>query len=420
MVSFSPDGQRFATAGNNGAVSIWNLEGHQLTKVIKGQRETLSSMTLSLRQTQIKNVSFSPDWQCIATVGEDGTVQIWNRTTGRQVAELKENQGKIYQVTFSPDGKRIATVGEDGTVELWNLSGRQLAEFRSHQAWIDQVTFSPDGQHLATVAKVKESIDLTIEGIGASTTKSKEPDITVKLWNLSGQPLAQLKGHQGYFVTVRFSPDGQRIATAGWDGTAKLWDLSGRQLAELKSQGEINDVKFSPNGEHLATVGTDDTVQFWDLSGKQLFQWKVAHNETDRVNSMRISFSPDGQRIAIAGKDHKVHIWDVSGQHLIELKGNQISVFEMSFSSDGQRITTLEYDKARVWDLSGHQLAEFDNAESFSPDGQFVATLEDGKVQLRRVRGLLDEQLAQGCDWLKDYFASHPEDLKDLKVCQNR
>jgi WD40 repeat protein len=412
-VSFSPDGQRLATAGNNGAVSIWDLSGKQLTKIVKGKLVTVESVKLQEGHKSVETVSFSRDWQLLASVGEDGTAQLWNRS-GQQLAELKGHQGKVKDVTFSADGQHLATKGEDGAARLWNRSGHQLAEFKSKQGKISDVTFSPDEQHLVTVATVKESIAFTIEGVDSNVKKSKIPDSVVQLWNLSGQPLVQLKGHQGNVLSVRFSPDGQRIATKGKDGTARLWDLSGQQLAELKGQGKVNDVSFSPDKQRLATAGEDGTVRFWDLSGKQLAEWKIAPGKVNYV-----SFSPDGQRLATAGQYLTVQIWDLSGRQVAKLKGHRGKVTEVNFSPDGQRIATLEAATARIWDLSGHQIAEFDKSRGLSPDGQYVATLENGTLYLRRIKGL-DELLAQGCDWLKDYFVTHPEALKELHVCQKK
>jgi WD40 repeat protein len=41
-----------------------------------------------------------------------------------------------------------------------------------------------------------------------------------------------------YVWSAIFSPDGQRILTASWDGTARLWDLQGQSLATLQGHRE--------------------------------------------------------------------------------------------------------------------------------------------------------------------------------------
>ena len=81
---------------------------------------------------------------------------------------------------------------------------------------------------------------------------------------------------------------------------------------------------------------------------------------------------------------------------------------------------------SRVWDLSGKQIAVLSGHQgyvysaSFSPDGKRIVTASSGKTaRVWRVGGL-DDLLTRGCDWLKDYLATHPEEREKLKVCQKK
>ena len=399
MVRFSPDGQHIATAGADGTARLWGLSGKQLAQFNGHLGGVKEDSRVKPEKVIVQGLSFSSDGKYLATAGNDSTTRLWDLSE-KQQTQWHGHQGVLWSVSFSPDGQYIATVGQSGIVKLWDLSGQLLTQWQAEHGWFTRLSFSSDGQCLATAGN----------------------DSIARLWNLSGQKLAQWNTYQGRILEVDFSPDGQCLALVGENGTARLWSLSGQQLAQFYGHKWQARISFSPNGKQIATAGGEGTVQRWNLSGQHLAQFDT---HQDPIRSVKIS--PDGQRIATAGGVSTVQLWNLSGRQLAQWNTGQEKVLAVSFSPNGESLATAGWNgTVRRWDLSGRLIAQWKGYQgeitsmSFSPDGERLATTgEDGTVRLWRVEGL-DELLSRGCDWLKDYLATHPEALEKLEVCQNR
>jgi WD40 repeat protein len=129
----------------------------------------------------------------------------------------------------------------------------------------------------------------------------------VQFWDVRGRRHRDtVTEHDGKVVKLAFSPDGQRFASAGWDGKVGIWDVTKRRLIKLlrADSGELYGVAFSPDGQTLAACGTDAAIRLWNVSTLQ----EIA---LLRVNSMvqAVAFSLDGQWLAAAANGGTVHVW---------------------------------------------------------------------------------------------------------------
>ncbi|WP_354634559.1 hypothetical protein [Planktothricoides raciborskii] len=68
--------------------------------------------------------SFHPDGDLIASAGADGIVNIW-RLDGTLLQKIPAHEHIIYSVSFNGAGNLLATTSEDRTIKLWQ--GKNLA-----------------------------------------------------------------------------------------------------------------------------------------------------------------------------------------------------------------------------------------------------------------------------------------------------
>ena len=348
-VAFSPDGRRLASVGDDGTVRVWDPATGAGLAILAGHDGTVAA------------VAFSPDGRRLASVGDDGTVRVWDPATGAGLAILAGHDGTVAAVAFSPDGRRLASVGDDGTVRVWDpATGAELAILAGHTVGATALAFSPDGRRLASASW----------------------DRTVRVWDpATGARLATLAGHYDRVTAVAFSPDRRWLASASWDRTVRLWDLAtGARLATLAGHDDrVTAVAFSPDRRRLASASWDRTVRVWDPASGAEQTTLAGHDGTVYA----VAFSPGGRRLASASWDRTVRLWDpATGAEQATLAGHTVGATAVAFSPDGRRLASASWDRTvRLWDLAtGARLATLAGhddrvtAVAFSPDGRRLAS----------------------------------------------
>jgi WD40 repeat protein len=104
---------------------------------------------LSLTKRETQELAFHPSGHLLAVSYVDGSIRLWDSATGELIAEQEKVAEEIYSLDWSPNGKLLASSGLHGDICLWDEQ-LQLCHTLAAPEWVVSVKFSPDGAQLIT------------------------------------------------------------------------------------------------------------------------------------------------------------------------------------------------------------------------------------------------------------------------------
>ena len=370
--NFSPDGACVITASQDNTARIWDTRKGNRQRILPELPTTPEKAGSGAEERLALRATYSPDGHWVATTihsTTNGIAQVWNATTGQPFgAPVVYADGAIFDTEFSTDSRYFLTSGyaNKGSSGRLFMIGNTLVPKREwvNEAFVDSVCFSPDGRRIIASSDGKLSAIFDVP---------------------SGQRIYSLE-HRDKTAVVRFSPNGELVATASWDCTAQLWNaLTGkRKRGALRHLGFVLAMEFSPNGEQLITGSFDCTARIWDV-GTGLAKTDLLRHQGAVLS---VQFSRDGKRVVTASRDGTARVWDVQTGLAVSEPLRHSDIVNMGrFSPDGTLVVTASDDgTARLWPvppvdepaplwfmelaeaLGGQRLNEQDQPESVSID----------------------------------------------------
>ncbi|HEY7157781.1 MAG TPA: hypothetical protein VH575_27740, partial [Gemmataceae bacterium] len=223
VLVWSPDGKRFAHSTYlQTTIRVWDPSTRETVRTLEGHGQPLRSL------------AWSADGKRLASVGDDGSVKVWDVSSGKKVFDFpyyvkpEANRTQVRPnasatLSWCRDGKRLAVAGEDEEIKVWDVDARKevvTLQGRPSEKDIHDLTcavaWSPNGKRLA----------------------STSPDGTFLLWDTatwqevlilrlaSAGPFRQGDDRPGLGGTLAWSPDGQQLAFFGGGGSVTIWDAT--------------------------------------------------------------------------------------------------------------------------------------------------------------------------------------------------
>jgi WD40 repeat protein len=350
------------------------------------------------------------------------------RKTDQDLKRLKQAalaaEQPVRALTFSPDGVTLATLGDDGRVHTWSAeNGAAFEVFPSARPVAAGVSPAvepgvPPGGTGVTSAKPSESNQ---PGPGGKMPPSAAGETPALLSFLDAQTVLAFAGNQRVVAwdlnpswsfervigtgdidsplsdrvnAVRFSPDGQTLATGAGEptrsGEIKLWNVAdGKFLREFENvhSDAVLSLDFSPDGKYLASSSADRFVRVVDLGNGKVA--KAFEGHTSYV--LGVAWKSDSRTLASAGADNVIKVWNfVTGERKKNIDGATKEVTSIAFvGATDQAVAASGDNQVRLLKENGEKVRGFEGATDFmnavaaTPDGAaIVAGGQDGVLRV--------------------------------------
>lgn len=440
-VAGSPDGQRFASAGESNIARLWNNNGQQVAELkgdldagrrlvavtedqtVARQRVALADAAQKAAEQNLKDREDGLKKAQEAKAGAEKTLNEVKEKAQQANDVLKAAQEELAQKTDDEalkkkvdDAQKAAAAEADNlkkATDAFAAADRAVARgdesFKQAQAALEAAKLAKQQAEAA-----QQQIDAQLAEAQKAAAEAGQPvrrvafasdgnmlitsgdDGAVRLWSAeTGQPLDVFRGHQALVTALACGP-GSKLVSAAADKSIILWDANPewKLVGVLGPQGEdpldvttskfvdrVLALDFSRDGKLLATGGGEPSrsgeLYLWDVAGKTLLR-EIPDAHSDTI--FGLEFSRDGKYIVSGSADKFVKVHEVeSGKHVRSYEGHTHHVLDVSWKADGSWIVSAGADNAiKVWNVeTGEQIRTISNFAKEVTSIQFLGASED-------------------------------------------
>ena len=257
-VCLSPNGDRLYSGSDDGTIKVWNVSTGDCLH------------TCPHHVTPVFSLCLSPNGAVLYSAGHDEKIRVWD-TTNCSMSLLyciDKNHGghrkSIHAVCISSDGRKLYSGGADNTVKVWDArNGKLIANFAGGMANFDSMG-SLRGKGRLSLRPTRHAVEYNATRSGVKPSRKRAED--VRDHQLRNDLLSK-KGHLHAVVALCCTDN--VVISGSKDMTIKIWDArTDRHVTTLRGhRGQITSLCTSLDSKVLFSSSADRTIKMWDLTG---------------------------------------------------------------------------------------------------------------------------------------------------------
>ena len=274
-IALLPDGKKFAAAGDDHVVRVYDLRSGQVIQRLVGH------------QDWVRALAVTPDGSMLFSAGNDRQIRMWDLSTGRSASPFAEQQQAIASLAISHDGQWLAAAGFEDRLHIYRITDHQrLHELGCPCSDMRAVAISADDRFVAAGGR---------NGM-------------VRVWDMaSGSALGDTQAHRQRVRCLAFDNAGQRLISGGEDRTLRIWNWqTDGQVVTLPCSAAKVLALTACGPQLLASAGSDNAVRVWDLARLREVEHLVGHAGSvaalDFANGILVS----------GGYDTSMRMWSIA------------------------------------------------------------------------------------------------------------
>ncbi len=369
-------------------------------------------LQLSGHENWTQGIIYSPDGTQLITGAWDSLVKVWNTTTGKLQYTISGCAGGVISMALNSDGNRLITACGN-SVKVWDPTQTATQEWKTivpapyyslggmygngyilydwNKLELVVMQFTPDSvQELSRIPfRQPFSFDvnmavprLAIVFLDNLTLHIFNPSSGAELTSFSIRKMLDDGTDLPNNLYLRLSPDGTRVAIAGYASTITVWDVrTGLPVQTFTpfptgTRFGVDQINFNPDGTLIAGSSDDGVVRLWDANTGQLLRsfpgCSTCFND--------VIFSPDGSKLFASGEGTSINLWDVkTGENLRKIEGYPTTISNLIISRDNKYMAAGRIDNVtQIWDAETGK-------EILTIPGTFVAFSSDDKYLLSNI-----------------------------------